>query len=344
MEPPAIAAMNIRDTTCANSDYMIALLVDQCRTRHVHSRALKTRTLRRGQDLTPCLLIWTLLGFSALTPAAEESRTDNARRDTNMTITLSPNGETLAVGLMGQLWWWPLNSGDAKLLKPLEAPGFNPHFSPDGKQIVYQRYIAGQWDLWRLDIENRTQYALTGPPYNDREPTYTLDGSIVFVSDRAGSFDVWTLDPTSNDLSLLTTQPSNASFPSMSELGDLAYVSQHGDTWTLKVLTTQGVLTNVYTSRHPLHAPSWRPGGGALLFNELLQPNESSLMMLIFGDTPVLKDLTTIENVPEFRVAWVSSAEFLYTAHRRIWRRGLTNTQGHPLILPEEVSRDTGTR
>ena len=297
------------------------------------SYTLKTTTCGKNRRINPYLLVWAFVGFADLSATAEESQMPQNCRNAGTTITLTPKGETLLVGFMGQLWWWSLDNGKAELSNRLQISGCDPQFSPDGKQIVFQRYLSDQWDIWKLDVENGTQRALTTAPYNDLEPTYTLDGSIVFVSDRTGNFDVWSLNPISNDLSLLISQTGNASFPSVSDRGDLAYVSQDGDTWIVKVLSTQGRLVDAYTSRHPLGAPSWRPGGGAILFSETTKPQKSSLKLLIFADKPAQKDIEIPSSVAGPRIAWISSAEFLYTANGSIWRRGLTNTESSPVIL-----------
>ena len=106
---------------------------------------------------------------------------------TNMALALSPDGETLVVDLMGQLWSLPATGGGAQLLLPAEESARNPRFSPDGNQLVYQQYSRGQWDLWLLELATRTRRRLTGPPYNEREPDFSADGrAVIFVSDRSG--------------------------------------------------------------------------------------------------------------------------------------------------------------
>ncbi len=306
---------------------------DQSKTGYGWSCTPKTTTCEKSRYINPYLLVLAFVGFADLSAATEELQMNQNCRNTSTTITLSPKGETLLLGFMGQLWWWSLDNEKVELSSRLRISGCNPQFSPNGKQIVFQRYLSGQWDIWKLDVENGTQQSLTTPPYDDLEPTYTLDGSIVFVSDRTGNFDVWSLNLISNELSLLISQTGDASFPSVSDRGDLVYVNQDADTWTVKILPTQGELIDAYTSRHPLNAPSWRPGGGVILFSETTKPQESGLKLLIFADRPAQKDMGILSSVAEPRVAWISSAEFLYIANGSIWRRGLANTGSSPVIL-----------
>ena len=326
--------MNVHRAVYDDIDYKSYLqATNQPKTGCGWSYTPKSTTCEKGRRINLYLLVWAFVGFTDLSAATEQLQMHQNCQNTSTAITLSPKGETLLVGFMGQLWWWSLDDGKAELSNRLQTSGCNPQFSPDGKQIVFQRYLSDQWDIWKLDVENGTQRALTAAPYNDLEPTYTLDGSIVFVSDRTGNFDVWSLNLISNELSLLISQTGNASFPSVSDRGDLAYVSQDGDTWVVKVLLAQGGLVDAYTSRYPLGAPSWRPGGGAILFGETTKLQENGLRLLIFAGEPVQKDIEILSDVAGTRIAWISSAEFLYTANGSIWRRGLANTGSSPVIL-----------
>lgn len=326
--------MNVHRAVYDDIDYKSYLqATNQPKTGCGWSYTPKSTTCEKGRLINLYLLVWAFVGFTDLSATTEQLQMPQNCQNTSTAITLSPKGETLLVGFMGQLWWWSLDDGKAELSNRLQTSGCNPQFSPDGKQIVFQRYLSDQWDIWKLDVENGTQRALTAAPYNDLEPTYTLDGSIVFVSDRTGNFDVWSLNLISNELSLLISQTGNASFPSVSDRGDLAYVSQDGDTWVVKVLPTRGGLVDAYTSRYPLGAPSWRPGGGAILFSETTKPQENGLKLLIFAGEPVQKDIEILSGVTGTRTAWISSAEFLYTANGSIWRRGLANTGSSPVIL-----------
>ena len=326
--------MNVHGAVYDDIDYKSYLqATNQPKTGCGWSYTPKSTTCEKGRRINLYLLVWAFVGFTDLSATTEQLQMPQNCQNTSTAITLSPKGETLLVGFMGQLWWWSLDDGKAELSNRLQTSGCNPQFSPDGKQIVFQRYLSDQWDIWKLDVENGTQRALTAAPYNDLEPTYTLDGSIVFVSDRTGNFDVWSLNLISNELSLLISQTGNASFPSVSDRGDLAYVSQDGDTWVVKVLPSQGGLVDAYTSRYPLGAPSWRPGGGAILFGETTKLQENGLRLLIFADKPVQKDIEILSDVAGTRIAWISSAEFLYTANGSIWRRGLANTGSSPVIL-----------
>lgn len=250
-----------------------------------------------------------------------------------MALALSPDGETLVVDLMGQLWSLPATGGGAQLLLPAEESARNPRFSPDGSRLVYQQYSRGQWDLWLLELDTRTRRRLTGPPYNDREPDFAADGrAVIFVSDRSGGDALHRMDVATETVTRLT-YGGEASWPAVSERGEIVYVERRGGDWRLALRADSGATSTLLTSANPLRAPSWRPGGGVVLFNELRSARDSDLRMAVLSDELVIKTLTTDEDVFGFRAAWRSPAEFLYTSDGQIWARTLANVTRYPIPL-----------
>jgi Tol biopolymer transport system component len=252
---------------------------------------------------------------------------------TNMALALSPDGETLVVDLMGQLWSLPATGGGAQLLLPAEESARNPRFSPDGSRLVYQQYSRGQWDLWVLELATSTRRRLTGLPYNDREPDFSADGrAVVFVSDRSGRDSLHQMDLSTETVTQLTFD-SEASWPAVSERGEIVFVERRGGEWRLALRADTGASTTLLTSANPLRAPSWRPGGGVVVFNEMRSTRDSDLRMAVLSDEPVVKTLTAGEDVFGFRAAWRSPAEFLYTSDGQIWARTLANATRYPIPL-----------
>jgi len=256
------------------------------------------------------------------------------QQGTNMALTIAPDRETLVIDLLGQLWGLPVTGGAATPLTPIDEPARNPRYSPDGGSLVYQRETAGQWDLWLFEPASGIRRQLTGPPYNELEPDFSPDGkTVVFSSDRAGSFDIWELQLDSQELSQLSRTQGQASFPTVSEVRDIVYVNQRGNDWTLELLGSDGSGITLLEAPHPLRAPSWRPGGGVILFTEQPGPAASNLKMIVLSEQPVIKTLTQGEDVFGFRAAWLSPAEYLYTADGRIWSRTLANAARSPILL-----------
>ncbi|HEY5623525.1 MAG TPA: hypothetical protein VIV14_07170, partial [Gammaproteobacteria bacterium] len=199
----------------------------------------------------------------------------NVRQGTNISLTLSPDGQRIVIDLLGQLWGMPVAGGGATPLTPADHVVRNPRFSADGNRIVYQRSSNDQWDIWLLELETGETRQLSGEPYNEKDPDFSRDGrSIVFVSDRAGSFDIWELGFDFGRLRQLSRTPGNASFPTVSEFGTIAFANESAEGWSLEILEANGSSRPVYRSDRPLRAPSWRPGGGVLLFAEQRSASE----------------------------------------------------------------------
>jgi Tol biopolymer transport system component len=253
---------------------------------------------------------------------------------TNLTFALAPNGATLIVDLAGQLWRLPASGGGAE---PLTAPGEearNPRYSPDGTRVVYQRFDTDQWDLWLLDLGTAEQRRLTTTPADEREPEFAADGrSILFASNRTGHFCIWALDLDGGVETQLTEEPGDASFPTASDFGPIAYVLDRATQSELRALLRSGVSTLLASSAQGLAAPSWRPGGGVIVFSERDDSAGSRLQLLVLGEPQVQKPLSGPEDVFHARPAWLSAAEFLYAADGQLWRRGIAAQSRRPVHL-----------
>ncbi len=77
-----------------------------------------------------------------------------------------------------------------------------PHWSPDGRTIVFQRTIISEIaagldaDIWLIDVETGEERKITDTPDAwDSTPSFSADGrSILFESNRDGDFDLYRLD------------------------------------------------------------------------------------------------------------------------------------------------------
>ncbi len=266
--------------------------------------------------------------------AAGEERIAEVRQGTNLAVALSPDGRTLVVDLMGQLWTLPASGGGAVPVTPPGEQARQPRFSPDGTHVVYQRLGDGQWDVWLLDLASGEQEALATSPYDEREPEFAADGrSVVFAANRSGRHSLWSVALDGRVETELTHEAGAASFPTISEHGLLAYVVADGNAWSLKVRASDGVTTTVHTSTRRLSPPSWRPGGGVLVFGEQDSVVSSQLRMLLLAEPRALKTLSAAEDLFASRPAWVSGAELIYAADGQLWRRGIATPTREPIHL-----------
>ena len=251
-----------------------------------------------------------------------------------MTVAIAPDRATLVIDLLGQLWRLPVTGGGAE---PLTEPGEqarNPRVSPDGRRVVYQRLVAGHWDLWLLDLATREQQPLTATADDERDPDFSTDGrSVVFVTNRTGHDCLWSIALDGRVETQLTEEAGDASFPTVSEQGLIAYVLDRGNESALRVLSPDGAATTLYTGDGHLTAPSWRPGSGVLVFAEQTAPLTNQLRILLLGDPRVVKPLIENEDVFASRAAWLSGTEFIYAADGQLWRRALAHPTRQPVHL-----------
>jgi Tol biopolymer transport system component len=280
------------------------------------------------------LTTFLLTGLLLASPCDAQQLIADIRQGTNMALAVSPDGEFIVIDLVGQLWRLPITGGAASPLTPSDVSARNPRFSSDGKYLVYQERVAGQWDLCLLELTTGDRRRLTGPPHNEQDPEFSIDGaSVVFASNRAGSYDIWELDLGSNNSRRVIQTLGDASSPSVSDTGAIAFINQHGNTWRLEILDAAGASSVLIETSHPLHAPSWRPGGGVILFTERSNANSNDIKMAVLSEPPVIKVLTQGEDVFGFRAGWISPADYLYTADGGIWRRTIAGTDRSPVQL-----------
>lgn len=62
-----------------------------------------------------------------------------------------------------------------------------PNWSPAGDLILYQRYTAGQWDIWIMDTDGSNQTQITSGTGDKTDASFSPDGQwIVYSSDQGG--------------------------------------------------------------------------------------------------------------------------------------------------------------
>jgi len=296
-------------------------------------------SVRRRLRVVPFLAKAAQSALVALTcfataPLAAQPVIADVRQGTNLTVAIAPDGATLVIDLLGQLWRLPVTGGGAE---PLTEPGEqarNPRVSPDGRGVVYQRLVADHWDLWLLDLTTREQQPLTATVDDERDPDFSADGrSVVFATNRTGHYCLWSIALDGRVETQLTEEAGDAFFPTVSEQGLIAYVLDRGSESALRVLGPDGAAMTVYTGDGHLTAPSWRPGSGVLVFAEQTAPLTNELRMLLLGDPRVVKPLIENEDVFASRPAWISGSEFVYAADGQLWRRALAHPTRQPIHL-----------
>ena len=100
-------------------------------------------------------------------------------------------------------------SGDlhqpVRILEQPEVECAYPHWSSDGRRILFQSDVSGRWQLFVMDEDGSNIVPLTTDSSNNNFPDWSPDNTkIAFVSDRTGNEEVFVMDTHGKNVKQLT--------------------------------------------------------------------------------------------------------------------------------------------
>jgi Tol biopolymer transport system component/serine/threonine protein kinase len=209
-----------------------------------------------------------------------------------------------------------------------------PAISPDGTEIAYSATVAGNRDIWIVDVRGGEPLRLTSHPASDTSPTWFPDGSsVAFTSDRTGEAAVWKV-PHLGGAPVHLVQ--NAEDPAVSPDGaQIAFVRADSegfrrvavapldDPSRVRILTTAD--DGLWSHRNP----AWSPDGTMICYQDFRN------LWLVPVDDGRPRPLTT-DDPADIEPAWSTDGRFMYYASlreatRAIWRRSIRG--GEPVRL-----------
>src|SRR3954470_20225643 len=97
-----------------------------------------------------------------------------------LSLDLSPDGKTIVFEMLGDLYTLPIEGGKATRITSGQAFDAQPHFSPDGKSIVYVSDRSQVDNLWIANADGTNPRQLTrDTDQRFQSPTFTPDGKYV---------------------------------------------------------------------------------------------------------------------------------------------------------------------
>jgi len=100
-----------------------------------------------------------------------------------LSLDVSPDGKTLILELVGDLYTLPFSGGEAKKITSGMAFNSQPRFSPDGKKIAFLSDRGGAENVWIADADGSNAKQLSQDEQSEfASPIWTPDGNYVIAS------------------------------------------------------------------------------------------------------------------------------------------------------------------
>ncbi|WP_223163847.1 TolB family protein, partial [Nocardioides humilatus] len=80
-----------------------------------------------------------------------------------------------------------------------------PSYSPDGDEITFSSIIAGNYEIYRMNVDGSSPLRITIQSSVDIQPTYSPEGDkIAYTSTQVGDYEIYRMNPLGAGLSPLS--------------------------------------------------------------------------------------------------------------------------------------------
>lgn len=166
--------------------------------------------------------------------------------------------------------------GTPKQITPL-TPSYWHGVSPNGKDIVYCAERGGNYDVYKMNIDDLREIRLTTAEGLDDGPEYAPDGSYIYINSfRSGKMQIWRMRPDGSAAEQMTFDSYSNWFPHISPNSKTAviisYVEDQGQSHPfgrmvkLRLLDLESksisdLTPEFYGGQGTINVRSWNPSG-----------------------------------------------------------------------------------
>ena len=115
-----------------------------------------------------------------------------------MDVDVSPDGQTLAFALLGDIYTMPIEGGNPTRIASGLSWEVQPRFSPDGSRIAFTSDRGGGDNIWVMEIDGSDKRQVTNESFRLlNQPTWSPDGRFIvakkhFTTGRSlGTGELW---------------------------------------------------------------------------------------------------------------------------------------------------------
>lgn len=144
-----------------------------------------------------------------------------------MSLDVSPDGNSIAFDLLGDIYVIPITGGDAKAINSGLAWSMQPRFSPDGSEIAFTSDAGGGDNIWIMKADGSDARQLTKEDFRLlNNPYWSPDGQYVaarkhFTTTRSlGTGEIWIYHRNGGGGVVVVERPNEAH---QKELGEPAF-------------------------------------------------------------------------------------------------------------------------
>ncbi len=221
--------------------------------------------------------------------------------------------------------------------KPTPIYYFNPHWSSDGKKIVFESTKDGKSAIYTIYADGSNLNKLTSGQVTDGQPRWSRDGkSIVFYSQRDGHLQLYVMNADGSNQRKLTDAKDLDYLPDFSPKGDFVVFQsrkeQPGIAHDIYIIRVDGTnRTRLTDEKNGYTSPKWSPDGKKILFEraivtkkyyrelsreEMAQMKSSTEIFVMDKDGTNLKNLTN-NDAEDSTPQWSKNGKTIYFMSKR---------------------------